>query len=242
MRKRENLTGQVFGRLTAIEPILGTKGITKWKCICECGKETIAATADLKRGHTKSCGCYNKQRISETSLKNYQGQTFGYLEVLERDMNYVGKGCKVHWYCLCNKCGQIKSIPSTSLRDGAISCGCAKSKGEYKIMELLKDNNISYVSEFKFLDYKNRRYDFAILDENNNPIRLIEFDGIQHYYQPRAGHWAASSSLEDIQRRDKEKNEIAKIKNIPLIRIPYWHLDKINIKNLLDDTYLIREE
>lgn len=45
-------------------------------------------------------------------------------------------------------------------------------------MELLKDNNISFISEFKFNDFKNRRYDFAILDDNGNVIRLIEYDGI----------------------------------------------------------------
>ena len=109
-------------------------------------------------------------------------------------------------------------------------------------MELLKDNNISFISEFKFADFKNRRYDFAILDDNGNIIRLIEYDGIQHYYRPRAEHWAASSTLEETQQRDKEKNNIAQIKGVPLIRIPYWHLDKININNLLDDTYLVREE
>ena len=36
-------------------------------------------------------------------------------------------------------------------------------------------------------------------------------------------------------------NQIAKEKGIQLIRIPYWHLEKINIISLLDDTYLIRE-
>ena len=242
MGKRENLVGQVFGRLTALEIAPNKGNITRWKCICECGNEKIVATADLKRGHTQSCGCYNKQRVSEASLKDYKGQRFGHLEVLDRDMNYTGKGCQTHWYCLCHKCGQIKSINSGSIRNGAISCGCAKSKGEYKIMELLRDNNISFISEFSFNDFKNRRYDFALLDENKNIIRLIEYDSIQHYYRPRAEHWSASSSLEETQQRDKEKNNIAKIKGIPLIRIPYWHLEKININNLLDNTYLIREE
>lgn len=73
MGKREDLTGKVFERLTALEPAPNKNNITRWRCICECGKEVVVATADLKRGHTKSCGCYNRQRTSEASLKNYKG-------------------------------------------------------------------------------------------------------------------------------------------------------------------------
>ena len=52
-----NLTGQKFGRLTAIE----YAGDSKWKCVCECGKTTIVKTHKLRIGHTKSCGCYARE-------------------------------------------------------------------------------------------------------------------------------------------------------------------------------------
>lgn len=240
MGKRLDLTNQKFGRLIALEKAPNKNNRTRWKCQCECGKEIIVDTADLRRGHTISCGCFQKEQTSKSSLKDLTGKYFGFLEVLERDMNFYGKQTPSHWICLCHKCNEIKSISSTSLNNGAISCGCQKSKGEFKIMELLKENSISFISEYKFLDYKNRRFDFAILDENNKVIRLIEFDGIQHYYRPRANHWSASSTLEETQKRDKEKNEIAKQYNIPLVRIPYWHLNDITIDMLLnDDKYII---
>ena len=35
------------------------------------------------------------------------------------------------------------------------------------------------------------------------------------------------------------KNEYAKIKQIPLVRIPYYDVDKITINSLLGDEYLI---
>jgi len=63
------------------------------------------------------------------------------------------------------------------------SCGCLKtSVGEYYISNILKENNIKYIKEYIFKDLKSDknaylRFDFAILDDNNNPIRLIEFDG-----------------------------------------------------------------
>lgn len=240
MGKRLDLTNQKFGRLIALEKAPNKNNRTRWKCQCECGKEIVVDTADLRRGHTISCGCFQKEQTSKSSLKDLTGKYFGFLEVLERDMNFYGKQIPSHWICLCHKCNEIKSISSTSLNNGTISCGCQKSKGEFKIMELLKENSISFISEYKFLDYKNRRFDFAILDENNKVIRLIEFDGIQHYYRPKANHWSANSTLEETQKRDKEKNEIAKQYNIPLVRIPYWHLNDITIDMLLnDDKYIV---
>ena len=87
-------------------------------------------------------------------------------------MNYTGHGVSTHWICKCHACGTIKSIDGHNLKyQGAISCGCQKSKGEFKIAQLLNENNIKFIQEFKFNDYKNRRFDFAILNDNNvSPI------------------------------------------------------------------------
>jgi hypothetical protein len=57
--KLEDLTGQRFGRLVAVEPAQKTAGGTyRWKCACDCGNTCDVATGKLKRGITKSCGCY----------------------------------------------------------------------------------------------------------------------------------------------------------------------------------------
>lgn len=241
MGKKIDLLNQRFGRLVVIDEAPKKGNRIRWKCLCDCGNEKIVDAADLKRGHTTSCGCYKKERVSESSLKDYTGQKFGYLEVLERDMAYCGKGVPTHWFCKCHKCGNIKSIPSQSLKMGVISCGCAKSRGEYKIMQLLSQYSINFITEFKFEDHRNRRYDFALLNKEGQVVRLIEFDGIQHYYRPRAEHWASTSTLEETQKRDQEKNLIAQEKGVELIRIPYWHLEKLTIFDLLNDKFLIKE-
>lgn len=67
-----DLTGKKFGRLTVIRfdhsklraNSKGTKtGATSfWFCRCDCGKETVASMGHLKTGHTKSCGCYRRER------------------------------------------------------------------------------------------------------------------------------------------------------------------------------------
>ncbi len=63
--------GDVYGKLTIIaeaEPYVYKSGTKKrWLCKCECGGETIATTGDLRRGHTNSCGCYQRRRTSEAS-------------------------------------------------------------------------------------------------------------------------------------------------------------------------------
>lgn len=56
--KLDDLTGRTFGRLVVIERSGGpSKKHTYWLCGCECGNLCIVASAHLKSGHTKSCGC-----------------------------------------------------------------------------------------------------------------------------------------------------------------------------------------
>ena len=53
-----DIKGHIFGRLTALEPHSQTpRGVWKWRCICQCGKESIVRTSSLSKGYTVSCGC-----------------------------------------------------------------------------------------------------------------------------------------------------------------------------------------
>jgi hypothetical protein len=54
-----DLTGQRFGRLTALQ--LAAKSPTKWLCKCDCGKELVTLGASLSAGRTKSCGCLSRE-------------------------------------------------------------------------------------------------------------------------------------------------------------------------------------
>lgn len=42
-------------------------GRTAWVCLCDCGKVVVAEAHKLRSGKTKSCGCYNRQRVAEMS-------------------------------------------------------------------------------------------------------------------------------------------------------------------------------
>ena len=59
--RKIDLTGQVFGKLTALYPIeeQGPNHATFWMCQCSCESKTIIPVAlnHLRTGHTTSCGC-----------------------------------------------------------------------------------------------------------------------------------------------------------------------------------------
>lgn len=61
MTKAIDLTGQRFGRLVAIERVGTCKAGALWLCKCDCGEVTAVPTADLRRGHTRSCGCMERK-------------------------------------------------------------------------------------------------------------------------------------------------------------------------------------
>ena len=98
-----------------------------------------------------------------------------------------------------------------------------------KPIDILIKNNIPYQTQVTFNDLKNikpLRFDFGIYDKNTNQlIRLVEFDGIQHF-KPQNYF---THSLEETQKSDKIKNKYAKKNNIPLVRIPYTERDKITL-------------
>lgn len=55
--KKLELTGQKYGKLTVLGPAENIGNRTAWRCLCDCGKETIVKTNFLRNGHTTSCGC-----------------------------------------------------------------------------------------------------------------------------------------------------------------------------------------
>lgn len=54
----KNISGQRFGRLTAVLPKGRDKySKTLWECICDCGALVLKPIGSLMSGNTKSCGC-----------------------------------------------------------------------------------------------------------------------------------------------------------------------------------------
>lgn len=106
-----DITGQRFARLT----VLGYAGKNRhnkslWKCVCDCGNETIARADALKSGDKQSCGCLNRENKSKECIKRNtkHGMTHTRLYAVWCDMrrrcnnqkmpeykNYGARGIKV---------------------------------------------------------------------------------------------------------------------------------------------------
>ena len=77
--RQRDLTGQQFGRLTALAPTerRAAGGATIWRCQCSCGNFTEASASQLTSGIKKSCGC-----LGRGATLDYAGRRFGKLTVL----------------------------------------------------------------------------------------------------------------------------------------------------------------
>lgn len=57
-----DLTGRIFNRLTVLKLGASTKdNRRRWICLCSCGNESLVLTNNLKTGHSRSCGCLQKE-------------------------------------------------------------------------------------------------------------------------------------------------------------------------------------
>ena len=71
MNRFNDLTGMKFDRLTVIEQAGRTNDRhILWKCRCDCGNTTNVSSRDLKTGHTRSCGCLQKETVGNARLKH----------------------------------------------------------------------------------------------------------------------------------------------------------------------------
>ena len=166
------------------------------------------------------------------------GKRFGKLTVLKKSDK---SNRRLYWVCQCD-CGNTTIVKGDVLRQGLQkSCGCINSKTEIIIANLLRQNDILFIPQYSFDnlvgEYGTKlRFDFGII-KNNVLSYLIEYDGEQHFESKiSTTGWNTKENFEKTKKRDKIKNEYCKQNNIPLIRIPYWHKEKITIKDLKLET------
>ena len=217
------------------------KGRTRWNCLCKkCGEYCVKESINLNRH--KSCGCDKNSGTGRSLRKDLTNQRFGLLTAIEY-AGYSNNSGNAIWKCQCD-CGNITYVDSNNLTSlHTLSCGCINySIGVKSISQILRDNNISFKKEYSLKDLYDKspqnpfKLDFVLFDNNNNIIRAIEYDGIQHFKS-----WGRYLSVEIQQERDKRKNQWCLEHNIPLVRIPYWERDNITLEMLMGDQYLIKQ-
>lgn len=75
----KDFVGRRFGMLTVTDYAGKRDGMHRWKCLCDCGKETVVGNTLLLSGKTKSCRCLRSE-IYRGNLKLIEGTSVTILE------------------------------------------------------------------------------------------------------------------------------------------------------------------
>ena len=129
MGRFKDIAGQRFGNLIALERTeLKKHSSSIWRCICDCGNETLVPINYLNCGDTTSCGC-NKWKGNPKDVK---GQRFNKLTALYRTED-KGVSGDFLWMCECD-CGTKVQVPIGRLQSGSsYSCGCEDRRGKHNM-------------------------------------------------------------------------------------------------------------
>lgn len=178
-KEMEDLTGRTYGKLSVIRfSHKDKRNSSFWFVKCSCGKEKIINGSSMKNGHTKGCGCLNKEKKLKPIPKicyEMIGKTFNFLTPLEIRVHDFDKNSKSRFFLNCKcVCGKEREIIYTQVLNGTLmSCGCKRSngklrKGESGLREVYKryknnasqrdlDFNLS-IEEFETLTQKKCHY------------------------------------------------------------------------------------
>lgn len=228
----EDIIGKKFNFLTVLEKTnKKAGGKILYKCRCDCGKITYVNRTDLQTSHILSCGC--------SKLKYKKGDIINNKLIIDLNGYQQHNNFKHHYYrCKCLLCGRQYDALSQTL-EKSLGCGCQKSIGENNIKQILDNNNIQYIRQYIFPN-SSYRFDFAVLNNNKEVIRLIEFDGQQHFEKNiKNSGWNTLEHYLKTNQHDKIKNQIAIQHNIPLVRIPYWERYNITLDMLMKDNIFL---
>lgn len=173
----------------------------------------------LRQGSTISCGCYQKESSRNRRTKDLTNMRFGKLTAMyntktqSKDKGWI-------WWCKCD-CGNFTKVKAADLLSGNTkSCGCLISWGEQKINSFLLQQNISFQPQYHFNDLQSEnnkyfRFDFALFDQHNNLVGLIEYHGEQHFAPIKA--WGGEERFKKNQKYDQIKKLYCQTHNIPIL-------------------------
>ncbi len=122
-----NIVGNRYGRLVVMGRAPNKGRSTAWNCLCDCGNTAIVASQDLRKGHTKSCGCLHResfQIVGRSNKKHGEAnsrlyKTWSAMKVRCNDKNspsfkdYGGRGIRV-----CDEWKEFTPFYMWAIRNG----------------------------------------------------------------------------------------------------------------------------
>ncbi len=205
-----------------------------------CNEEFLASWEKIYGG--RGCPVCAGQQVGErTSLKYLREdlvQEWHPDNLLSPEEVPIFSDKKTCW--ICSTCGYGKNKEWIALIKNRVrgqGCpACKMSGGEKRISYYLNKNHINYIFQYSPDNLKSKKnrpleYDFAIINENNEIIYLIEYDDIQHDKFIKFFH-KTEKGFENHKERDSLKNDFAKNNNVFLLRIKAK--DYNNIEEILE--------
>ena len=192
----------------------------------ECGHEYKVTYNNFKGGRRCPECANEKRRKGRMKDKKHYMSTISHFSDLDDyilgDYNGIDHPMKV----IHKVCGHEYNVTPNMFRRGRRCPYCRDiSIAETRITKKLDSMGVNFVREYKFDDLKSvdndnyyLRYDFGILDNNNQLKFLIEYDGKQHF---ECDSFYDEESFTKLQKNDKLKNEYCENNNIKLYRIHY---------------------
>jgi len=212
-------TGKKFMRLVVVERAgSDDAGRAMFLCRCKCGNECRVRGADLRSGHTKSCGCW---RSGAAKKRFPMGQVCGTTGIFHRieeewraEAGEQAQSKKVRaktgtWLVVCRFCGRCLEATLRQLREASIRCECLTET--YNSWKSLRDR-CTNKNHKQYKDYGGRGISVCerwkdsfvnfVQDMGRRPegktIHRKDNDG---NYEPRNCVWA--TDLEQAQGRRK---------------------------------------
>lgn len=168
----KDYVGKRFGMLTVLEYAGKWDRMHSWRCLCDCGKESIVGQTLLQSGKTKSCGCNGYP-----PMEDLRGRVFGRLTVLEQA---EWKNGTSYWRCRC-ECGNETTVRYAYLITGHTkSCGCLQRGAILDNLRLVDGTSVT-----KLEAMRNRT-----ISSNTSG-----YTGV--YRQKNSGKWAAQITFKN---------------------------------------------
>lgn len=121
------------------------------------------------------------------------GEKHGLLTIIDTEV----RNGSYFYKCQC-ECGNITTVSGRHLFSGDTnSCGCINSKANTLMDKILTKYNIPFKREYWFAECKDKKplpFDFALFNNEDELIGLIENNGSQHY-SARGTQWNTPERL-----------------------------------------------
>lgn len=218
LRRRNDLTGQRFGRLLVMGA--GSRrtksGGMYWICRCDCGVVKEVSAQALRLGSTVSCGCYNKEYL-ENNIKHghnrkqcpKSGTYKSWDKMIQRCNN--PNACEYKWYggkgvSVCERWKDFTNFLSDmGERPNGKSIDRINVRGNYE------PSNCRWASTKQQANNTRRNVKFEHNGEMKTISELADIAGIEYdtmYYRIINYKWPISAAMETPVSR---KNSLKKI-------------------------------